>query len=117
MRPRTMIAMLSVPALLAGCAGWRRLPETDNAPRLSMEKPVRVQMRDGSVLVLDQPRVQGDSLIGTLGPSHERTAVSLSAVERLDERSVSVLRTAGVVGLLYVGAVVVSLFVLLSNLG
>lgn len=117
MRPRTTIAIVSVTVLLAGCAGWRRLPETEIAPRLSTERPVRVQLRDGSVLVLDQPRVVGDSLIGNLGPTHERTAVALSAVQSLDERSVSVLRTAGVVALVYVGAAIVGLFLLLSSLG
>lgn len=117
MRPRATIAIVSLTVLLAGCGGWRRIPETESAPRLSMEKPVRVRLRDGSVLLIDQPRVVGDSLIGNLGPTHERTAVALSAVQSLDERSVSVLRTAGVVALVYVGATIVALFLLLSALG
>ncbi len=117
MRPRTAFAIVSVTVSLAGCAGWRPVPQGDIAPRLSTEKPVRVQLRDGSIVVLDQPRVVGDSLIGNLGPTHERTAVALSAVQALDERGVSVWRTAGTVALVYVGATIVALFLLLSNLG
>jgi hypothetical protein len=56
---------------------------------LSTERPVRVTRLDGTVIMLADPRVVGDSLIGNVGNPPERTALLLRDVRRLEERSVA----------------------------
>jgi hypothetical protein len=77
-------------SLLSACRTWRPVGDADPAASLRSAPPpvVRVAVRSwpGPVL-LDAPRVVGDSLIGTQlaargGQRGERVAVPLAAVER-----------------------------------
>ena len=70
---------------------WKQLPlSTGVAPAISSERPVRVTRIDHSEIVLEHPRIVGDSLIGDVGNPPERMALLLRDVQRVDERSESV---------------------------
>jgi hypothetical protein len=78
-------------ALIGGCSTkstWKQRPlATNGALVISPEGPIRVTRRDGSVIVLQRPRVVGDSLTGDVGLPPERMALLLRDVQRIDERS------------------------------
>ena len=99
MRTAGLRMLLIASVLLQGCTSWRTVPSsTGVAPVLSTERPVRVSLSDGTVIVLESPRIAGDSLIGNLGNPPERLAVAMADVTALDERKVSVGRSAAAVG-------------------
>ena len=99
MRTAGLRMLLIASVLLQGCTSWRTVPSsTGVAPVLSTERPVRVSLSDGTVIVLESPRIAGDSLIGNLGNPPERLAVAMADVEGLAERNVSVGRSAAAVG-------------------
>jgi len=97
------VKLLAVLALLQGCVSasqsWRQRPLTAGAPpTLSTEHPVRVTRTDQRVIVLEHPRVSGDSLVGDVGSP--RYAIVLTDIQRLEERQTSVLKMgAQVVGI------------------
>lgn len=110
-RPPLIVAL----ALLPGCMTWKRNPmAAGSPPALSGERPVRVSRTDGSVVVLEQPRIMGDSLVGDLGSPPQRYAVAWRDIQQVDERGVSVARTSGAV--LGVGAVLLGVTAVLTFL-
>ena len=66
-------AILSVVLLMGvtGCVSWQRVPRAqDGALTLATAGPVRLTLKDGTVVVLERPRIQGDSLVGGRSGSH-----------------------------------------------
>ena len=111
------VKLLAVLALLQGCVSastsWRQRPLTAGAPpTLSTEHPVRITRTDQSVIVLEHPRMSGDSLVGDVGS--QRFAIVLTDIQRLEERQTSLLKTgAKVAG---IGVVVASAVVIVATL-
>lgn len=107
---RSRVLLVSTGILLCvGCYTWTPTP-TSPAPSRS----VRVTLKDGRVIALDQPQVVGDSLIGKWHqccdpPWGERTAIALADLSpRIEEEHFSFWRTAG---LIYLGLSAVAGFV------
>ena len=96
-RPRFSL-LLSLLLVAQGCTSWKQRPLTAGVtPAFSTERPVRITLSDRSEIVLERPRIEGDSLIGDVGNPPQRVAVALRDVQRIDERSVSLARTGGLV--------------------
>lgn len=92
--------------LLAGaCTSWRSQPgpAPEAIGRLNGSGTVRVTRRDMSVLVMRNPQVVGDSIVGVAGDTPTRAAVAIADVQRIDARRVSATKTGG----LAVGTVLV----------
>ena len=87
---------LAMLALLSGCSTWKHTPLAAGDPlAISSERPIRVTRTDRSILVLQDARIEGDSVIGSIGNPPMRHAVALSAIQSIDQRQVSAGRTAG----------------------
>lgn len=112
MRRRFLPVLLAALVLSAGaCHSWNA--QTRPAPDVIAAQPgrtMRVTRHDQSVLVLANPQVVGDSLVGTAGDPPQRVAVATADVQRIDTRSVNALKTGGLVmgTLLVVTAVAVA---------
>ena len=84
---RQPLAALLLGLTLGGCHSWR--VETASASQAIATQPsrsIRVQKRDGEVLVIDKPRVVGDSIQGLMAdlPGNLSVAVALSDVQRVE---------------------------------
>jgi hypothetical protein len=105
---RRAAALVTVAALLAGCRSWQ---PTDAAPQ-SVAGPraraLRVTVRGLDALVLHEPRVVADSLVGMVdvaeGQPRARFAVPLADVERVDTRRFDAGLTVG--AFIFAGSVV-----------
>jgi hypothetical protein len=112
MRRRSFSVLLATLALSTGaCHSWN--PQTSPAPDVIAAQPgrtMRVIRRDHSTLVLANPQVVGDSLVGTAGNPPQRVAVATADVQRIDTRSMNAWKTGGLVmgTLLVVSAVAVA---------
>ena len=84
--PRNCCAMLAV-LLTAGCAVWRPLPGAGFA-RAASERlgHVRVSLRDGTELDLEDASVSTDSIVGYGGQTRARYAVARDAVTSVEGR-------------------------------
>ena len=114
-----LVPAVGLAMLLQACASWQQPRQGDGgALKISSEHPLRVTLVNGNELLLSNPRVVGDSIVGELGYSAERMAVSLKDVKRLQERRVSAGRTAAAGAGIGAGAVVlygiISMVVLLA---
>lgn len=115
MLPPRLSLLLSCLLVVQGCTTWKQRPLTAGvAPAISTERPVRITRSDRSEMVLEHPRLEGDSLIGDVGNPPQRVAVALRDVQRIDERSVSLARTGGLV--VGAGAVLYSVLVVAAAL-
>ena len=121
---RRLTCRLLLPAFLAGCSSWH-VQEVSPQQLITEDQPgkIRVTLTDGSQIVLEQPRVSGDTLIGCEVQSRQRCPSDPGALLRSgqqvsialsDVRDVAIQRadfgkTAAliVIPLLVVGAVVV----------
>ncbi|HEX8904796.1 MAG TPA: hypothetical protein VF771_08150 [Longimicrobiaceae bacterium] len=94
-----IIAPLILSLAAGGCTQWhaQHAPAPEVVARQHGRGSVRVQRRDGSVLVLETPSVSGDSIIGVGGTPPRRTSVALADVERIDRRGFSPVKTGGLV--------------------
>ena len=113
MRRRSLAILPFAIALSAGaCHGWNA--QTSPAPEVVAAQngrgTVRVIRHDQSTMVLANPQVVGDSIVGTAGDPPQRTAVALADVQRVDTRRVNAWKTGGLVfgTLLVVSAVAVA---------
>ncbi|HVE78157.1 MAG TPA: hypothetical protein VNA89_04830 [Gemmatimonadaceae bacterium] len=110
-----LVPMLACLVCLHGCTSWhRRDVSAGAAPAISSDHPVRITRMDGSTMVLEHPRVVGDSVVGDVGDPPRRAAVALSDVQRMDVRRVSLLRTGGLalgVGAAALGVAFIALIV------
>jgi hypothetical protein len=91
---------------LPGCHTWQRRDVAQlrpaSTPTISGSHPVRLTHAGGSKIVLNRAEVVGDSVVGEVERRPRRAAVAVADVHRLEERHVSVPRTA----LLVVGVAV-----------
>ena len=87
-RVRQPLAALSLGLTVGGCTSWRVEPgNRSQAIAQSARHAIRVQMRDGEVLVIDDPKVVGDSIRGgamRYAPGEPSVAVALSDVQRVE---------------------------------
>ncbi len=62
---RRLTCCLLLPVYLAGCSSWH-VQEVSPQQLITEEQPgkIRVTLTDGSQVVLEQPRVSGDTLMG-----------------------------------------------------
>ena len=69
LRLRRLTCYLLLPAFLAGCSSWY-VQEVSPQQLITEEQPgkIRVTLTDGSQMVLEQPRVSGDTLMGKFAP-------------------------------------------------
>ena len=104
--PRIAARRLALLLLLPGCHTWQRRDVANlrpaPAPTISGSHPVRLTHAGGSKTVLNRAEVVGDSVVGEVERRPRRAAVAVADVHRLEERHVSVPRTA----LLVVGVAV-----------
>ena len=107
--------LLSFLLVAQGCTSWKQRPLTAGVtPAFSTERPVRITRSDRSEIVLEHPRIEGDSLIGDVGNPPQRVAVALRDVQRIEDRSVSLARTGGLV--VGAGAVLFSVLIVATVL-
>ncbi|MEP7345692.1 MAG: hypothetical protein ABI877_10510 [Gemmatimonadaceae bacterium] len=110
MRQSRLLLLVTSLALVQGCSTWKQRPlPAGAAPALTAERTVRVTRIDGGVLVLEHPRIAGDSLLRDVGNPPQRAVLSLRDVQRIEERRVSLLRTGGLA--LGTGALLFVIFV------
>ena len=91
------LAALAAPAALAGCATWRPQGLTPTAV-IQQDRPrvVRVTRADSTRVVLDSPRIQGDSILGV---NHgQENAVALADVAYVSLRRANTAAGAALVG-------------------
>jgi acetyl-CoA carboxylase alpha subunit len=108
MRSRFSLAVLLF--LATGCTTWR--PQPGPAPEVvaaNRAGSVRVWRRDQSTLVLRNPTITSDSIVGQGSSGH--AAVALADVQSIDTRRTNVLSTA----LLTAGIALVVAVVALAN--
>ena len=86
-RVRQPLAALLLGLTLGGCQSWRIEPgNPSQAIAQSPRHTIRVQKRDGEVLVIDDPKVSGDSIRGAMryAPGEPSVVVALSDVQRVE---------------------------------
>ena len=100
-RRRRIVGVVLVATQLAGCSSWR--VEQVGPEQLVRERApaqVRVVRGDGSGLVLDRPKISGDSLTGLSGGAHR--GVPLADVNTIATRhgdaAKSILLGVGIAG-------------------
>lgn len=130
------IAWILIALTLAGCSSWRAShpgpaspgaaadPLRSGAPPLPDR--VRLHLRDGAIIALENPRVDGDSLRGiNIPPPEERhlfsgrgelrlgrvpLAIALKDIQRVDARRFNPVKTlvllAAISGLAYVSLII-----------
>ena len=78
---------------LTACTSWQPAATPSPTQFVEVEQPdrVRVTVRDGTELVLDEPSVEGDELLGTVEEASVR--VPFGDIFRLEVRRFSVGRT------------------------
>jgi hypothetical protein len=104
MTVRRVIACILLPTYLAACMSWQA-QEAGPQQVLAEKQPnqVLVKLADGSKLVLDEPAVSGDTLVGFA--EGERASIPLDDVSALEIKETDVALTiGGVVGVLVVAA-------------
>lgn len=98
---RQAIAAVVLLAYLPACTGWHRLPETTPPPLKESPQSLRITLKSGEQIELQQARMSGDSLIGEIRPTPNeppvRFAVTLADVRRIEDRKVSTVRTVALV--------------------
>ena len=93
-RVRQPLAALLLGLTLGGCQSWRVVPGNPSQAIAQFPRhAIRVQLRDGEVLVLDAPKVVDDSIRGLVhyapGDSSAPVVVALSDVRRLETMDVN----------------------------
>ena len=117
---RRLTCCLLLPAFLAGCSSWY-VQEVGPQQLITKEQPgkIRVTLTDGSQMVLDQPRVSGDTLMGCqLFEVQGQQGCPIVSIPLSDVTDVAIEKTNPVkvfVVLLVVGAFYFGLRALLSD--
>ncbi len=107
-RPCSSVLVVAACAL-TGCMQWARDPAPPRLAAAQRVSAARVFLRGGAVVRLDQPRVVGDSLIGTVprGLLRDTVAVALADIRQMDVERVHAGRTVFVL-LLGAGVIVLA---------
>ena len=94
MRTRTALGAIVLFTLAVHCSAFHPVPGASLAPEVAERVDrVRVFLRDGTMLDLDEVIISPDSIIGRGGTSSTRLAVARSNVEAVDARSTEPLAT------------------------
>ena len=95
LRRRACLLLLLLPLFASGCMMWgaHRLPEAGSGQRLP--DPVRLTLANGATLVLHDPILSADSVVGYVD-GRERSAVALAEVRQAQARKTNFVGTAGV---------------------
>lgn len=96
---RLMAVALGCALPLGGCVSWEKQPSPAPA-RSGFVKRVRLTQTDGTVVVLEDAIVQGDSIVGTRPQTTWRAAVALADVKKTEIRRVDPSTTVWAVGIL-----------------
>ncbi len=94
---RRLTICLLFPAYLAACSSWY-VQEVSPQQLIAEEQPgkIRVTRTDGSQVVLEQPRVSGDTLMGCRVQGQRRCPSDPGAVEADQQVSISLSRVTDV---------------------
>ena len=109
--------VLTALVLLAqgACTAWSPVPGTELAPRLAEARVVRITRDDATRVVIHQPRVEGDSVLGWSGRLAENAprpvSVPTARVAEVEARHFSGERTAlaAVTGVIVAGLALLAL--------
>jgi len=94
MRTRSALGAIVLLPLAVSCSAFHRIPGASLAPELAERVDrVRVFLRDGTVLDLDEVIISPDSIIGHGGTPSTRLAVARSNVEAVDTRGTEPIAT------------------------
>ena len=94
MRTRSALGAIVLLPLAVSCSAFHPVPGARLAPELAERVDrVRVFLRDGTVLDLDEVIISPDSIIGRGGTSSTRLAVARSNVEAVDARGTEPVAT------------------------
>jgi len=94
MRTRTALCAIALLPLAVSCSAFHRVPGASLAPELAERVDrVRVFLRDGTALELDEVVISPDSIIGRGGTPSTRLAVARSNVEAVDTRGTEPIAT------------------------
>jgi hypothetical protein len=89
---RVTLALIALGAVLPACHKWVSLDmPTTQAINEEPAVALRVTLADGSRVILNAPRISGDSVIA----SEDTVAVSLNEVRGVEARQTDVLATVG----------------------
>ena len=81
-----------------GCTSWQPVtgPTTAFAPEAEVDQ-VRVRFLDGTTEVVQSPRLEADTLVGTVDRGNQTTIVHIAPdrIAAVDRRQTSEARTAG----------------------
>lgn len=111
MHARTRRWACLLPLALSACASFRPVALTPGAtPTIDPRHPVRATLASGARMVLYNPGILADSLVGNVGAPPVRTAVALRDIQGLETLRTSPTRTAAAVA----GTVAAGYLVLLS---
>jgi hypothetical protein len=96
------LGLCLLPAPLLQCTSWR-VQGIAPAALITEQHPgkVRIRRADSTVIVLDQPRIEGDSIIGRKG------AVAVADATAIGVRKFDTLKTLGLVLAIPVAAAIV----------
>jgi hypothetical protein len=116
MRAGPRVALFVVAFAAVGCFHYRAVPPAARTTALNGRRPVRVVLRNGDALQLNNARLIGDSVIGSsrLSQGHERVAVA-----NADVAFVETLRFSGNstgLAILAAGTIALGIY-LLFNIG
>lgn len=102
----------------SGCVGWGRHPVPEPASTRRLPDPVRVETYDHRTVVLNDPMVVADSLVGYVGrDSIGRVAVALEDVRTVQARQVNFLQTVATTTAVTLVVAVAAAFAVLASLG
>jgi hypothetical protein len=110
LRPLALVVGIGWAFTSTGCYSWRAAPAVP-LPNGLAHQPVRVTLRSGQVLKLDDASVTGDSLTWSeeRAFSFARRTIPVTEIQKLEVRRIDAGRTAAaVVGVALVTAVVVA---------
>ena len=98
---RRVVLPLTLVALLSACTKWKTL-EPPYAPSQGEYEKLRITGDDGMRVVIHDPRLEADSLRGTVSDSDQVAAIRIDSVQKIEKRGTNWLATAGlVVGVFY----------------
>ena len=98
---RRFVLPLTLVTLLSACTKWVAL-EPPYAPSQGEYEKLRITGDDGTRVVIHDPRLEADSLRGTVSDSDQVAAIPIDSVQKIEKRGTNWLATAGlVVGVFY----------------
>jgi len=94
---RRFVLPLTLVAFLSACTKWKTL-EPPYAPSQGEYQKLRITGADGTRVVIHDPRIEADSLRGTVSDSDQIAAIPIDSVQKIEKRGANWL---GNIGLAY----------------